>query len=290
MTKTLSIRFAGLALAAFAFSACFAPEDSDDEDVLELESAVKAGGKSGGGDKGVWDDNSTAVLGECYHGATTHVYPVNISAPRCTLSKVYDLVSWAESDGQVELKSFLLDAIDGHAKIQCRSYVDPDTLATKWCADVIDRFQDNSPLVKGTVAGVDTRNYFVAYTGDADGSADKNHWDQQIGSGVWAAPPIELSETGFILKDGQFVVHYDRTWNSPGSRLLKFDPRGCGGCLLYQGPAITHLTNFAEISNGWWPTFDGSNCNMQQYFGGPLVHLSGSSLCLSEQNYRATSR
>lgn len=292
MTKTLSIRFAGSLLAAFAFSGCIAPDDSEEIDV-DFDVEADAQGK---GDEPTQEEIDKmdegvppeVVVGNCYHGASTELLPIDITAERCELSQVHEIYDFAMSDGQFQLVQFLL-ALNGNAKIQCHQYYDING-DKRWCADVIDRYADGSPLVKGTEFGHNTRNYFVAYVGDADGSAEKDYWDDMVADPMWTVPPVELSETGFIMKHGGFAPQYDNT--SRGTRLLKFDPRDCPHCGLYDGPGITYVANpgLTDIANGWWPPVTSSSCNIwtQQTFG-QWAHM-GSSTCAAEYNYRATSR
>ncbi len=233
MTKTLSIRFAGLALAAFALTACFAPEDSDEG--IDFDVDAEAQDKGAEPTQEEIDEMNQGepevIVGACYHGATTQVVPINIHAPRCDLAQLQDVYDWAEADGQVELKEFLI-ALDQKAKIQCRSYFDIKG-NQRWCADVIDRYANGTPLVKGTQFEVNASNYFVAYAEDADDSAERLYWNQMLANPTWTSPPVSLSETGFIMKNGQFKPHYDYT--SRGMRLLKFDPRECPQCGYYSG-------------------------------------------------------
>ncbi len=235
------------------------------------------------------EEEGPAVLGPCYRGMSTQLYPIDPTARRCTLGEVPDFVDPIINNGDVGLQ-FLLTVLNEHdTPLQCHEYEKDGEVEV--CVDVVDRFSPGTALEERTTLGVDSRNYFIAYATDYDGSPEVGWWDVHLQHDLLENKPVELTVAGYVRKTGELVHPLAGRPDDPSFRLLKFDPRTCSGCLDYAGPNYDILTTPWEIVvNEWYPGFTSTTCafELTAWSSTPYPDTLGRDRCLAEQMYRST--
>ncbi|NUP11075.1 MAG: hypothetical protein HOW73_33945 [Polyangiaceae bacterium] len=251
-------------------------DDSEIDDEIDDEIAVE-----------VETQGVQNQLPPCYEGISTSLHVIDASAPRCTLADVPAFRDHVTS-GPLELKAFVA-YLNGHATLQCHPYVAEDG-TDAFCVDVVDRYGDNSTLEKGQL-GVDSRNFFIAYADDQPRSAEIQYWDTALGTGTFTNAPVSLSEAGYVRETGDVVHAEDGRPSDPAFRLLKFDPRTCPSCGIYNGPNMEYVSNPLQLQT-WFPVFIEEDCTFQPTstaLPADYVKLDGRA-CMAELTYRSTGR
>lgn len=231
-------------------------------------------------------------LGPCYNGMSTQLYAIDPAAPRCTLDEVPDFVDYVLGQGSAALELMLIELDEYGTPLQCHPYEAADG-SQAYCVDVVDRFDPDTPLEEETELGVDARNFFIAYATDHHGSAEIAHWDAALLDDILINKPVELSVAGYLRKTGELVHHSaGRPADDPAFRLLKFDPRTCSGCGIYEGPNRQYVINPAELET-WYPDFVSSARAFQTASSQPdwtFYHRLTVAENEAELMYRATGR
>jgi hypothetical protein len=262
--------------------------------LLAASALLVAAGASPGvaraGDPGdePWDEEHSVALGDCNQGMTTVVTVVDPSALRCTLDDLPELVDFVCATSP-EVCAFLHEVVQEHATVQCTPGPVVDGHAT-YCADVVDRAFDGTSLEGAPDSYL--RNFFVAYADDQlfPESSEVAYWDEMLDHPSWLAPPVELSVAGWFTKESVLQA----AWEQPmdllrHERLLKFDPRGCAGCVpIYDGPNLVRIENPDELTK-YYPSFDAASCAFQINGAGATTFLSQNA-CADEMAYRSIGR
>jgi hypothetical protein len=266
---------APVGLVVLASASCMAPEtDLERDDLASAQDALSPG--------------VTA-----YHGMCVGLTSIDFTSERCAPSDLPDLMNFVQATDPV-VHEFLSAALDGKAMIQCTSYLADDG-STAYCADVVDRDPLGGALDGQASVPGGRRNFFVAYASLASWHPERPHWDAHL-AGVapprdYRVPPVELSQAGTFSMSG--------AWNPGPSpvfdhlRVLKFDPRDCSGCGIYDGPSFKDYINETgkrQVSYGWWPSFDKTTCSIEPERGARLVPLATEEACKAEHAYQTMKR
>jgi hypothetical protein len=243
----------------------------------------------------------------CRHGMTTELHTMlppsafQFGLPKkktCQLKDLPELVNHVCQKADDPVCTFLNEVFDGHGRVQCTRYLDQDG-TPRACADVVDK--DPNGAFLGEDADADMLNFMIGYSAEnpkvPSELADMGYWDGRLAGGIDTLPPVSLSVVGHYYGQTMSTLafqHPEPPMAQRWFRALKFDPRDCGDCTIYDGPNISSVDLTAIVSLATWvPQFDALSCRFQPK---PLNNNTTSWVlldpapCLAETHYRAVGR